>query len=158
MRSGCSDCDHPRVAVVLSAGGLRGAAHVGVLRELIRHEVSIDALVGVSAGAIVAAYYAAVGLSLDELVQDAERFRGRHLLAYSINVHCNPRFERALTRWCGVIPDRLRQLESATFERLHHGVQQLGIVCHDARAGRPCYFTASLNRGPALSDLVRASA
>ncbi len=147
-----------RVAVVLSAGGLRGAAHVGVLRALIRHGVPIDALIGVSAGAIVAAYYAAVGLSLDELVHDAEIFRGRHLLAYSLTVHSRHRFDPFIASFCGVIPDRLRQLEAATFERLHHGVRQLGIVCHDTRERRPRYFTAALNRGPALSDLVRASA
>ena len=40
-----------RVAVVLSAGGLRGAAHAGVLRQLVRHGIRIDAIVGVSAGA-----------------------------------------------------------------------------------------------------------
>src|SRR5688500_10922891 len=93
-----------RVAVVLSAGGLRGAAHVGVLRQLIRPGVVIDALVGVSAGAVVAAYYASVGLSLDELIADAEIFRGRHLFAHSLNVQCRRRFEGALKRWCGVIP------------------------------------------------------
>jgi NTE family protein len=147
-----------RVALVLSAGGLRGAAHVGVLRQLARHGVSIDTIVGVSAGAVVAAYYAAVGLSLDELVADADVFRGRHLLAYSVNVQSGRRFEPALRRWCGVIPERLHQLEAATFDRLHHGIRQLGIVCHDVRARRPRYFTASVNRGPALSDLVRASA
>jgi len=147
-----------RIAVVLSAGGLRGAAHVGVLRRLIQHGVSIDAIVGVSAGAIIGAYYAAVGLPIDELIHDAEVFRGRHILAYSLNVRSNRRFENTIVGWCGVIPDRLRQLESATFERLHHGIRQLGIVCHDTRARRPRYFTASLNRGPALGDLVRASA
>src|SRR4029453_2685568 len=104
-----------------SAGGLRGAAHLGVLRRLIRHGVPIAALVGVSAGAIVGAYYAAVGLSLDEMIADARTFRGRHLLTYSVNVHFDYRFEHALKRWCGVIPERLHQLESATFERLHHG-------------------------------------
>ena len=147
-----------RIALVLSAGGLRGAAHVGVLRQLIRQGVEIDAIVGVSAGAIVAAYYAAVGLSLDELIGDAEMFRGRHLLAYSLGVHFNRRFERTLRPWCGVIPDRLAQLEAATFEHLHHGIQHLGIVCHDVRARRPRYFSAAINRGPSLSDLVRASA
>jgi Patatin-like phospholipase len=48
-----------RIGVVLSAGGLRGAAHAGVLRQLVRHGVPLHAIVGVSAGAIVAAYYAA---------------------------------------------------------------------------------------------------
>jgi len=148
----------PRIAVVLSAGGLRGAAHVGVLRQLRRHDIPVHALVGVSAGAVIAAYYAAVGLSVDELIEDAARFRGRHLLTYSLNVRSGYRYERSLKRWCGVIPDRLCQLESARFERLHHGIQHLGIVCHDTRAQRPRYFSATQNRGPALSDLVRASA
>jgi NTE family protein len=147
-----------RVAVVLSAGGLRGAAHVGVLRRLVAHGVPIDAIVGVSAGAIVAAYYAAVGLEFDEFVHDAEMFRGRHLFAYSLNVHLSYRFERRLAAHCGVIPERLRQLESATFDRLYHGVRRLGIVCHDLRARRPRYFATARDQGVALSDAVRASA
>ncbi len=150
--------DWPRIAVVLSAGGLRGAAHVGVLRQLIRHGIPIDAIIGVSAGAVIAAYYAAVGLDVDELIADAEKFRGRHLLTYSLNVHLDYRFERALAPWCGVIPDRLRQLESASFDRLHHGVQRLGICCHDLSADRPCYFWTGSAEGAELHTVVRASA
>jgi predicted acylesterase/phospholipase RssA len=149
---------NPRIALVLSAGGLRGAAHVGVLRQLQRHRIPVHALVGVSAGAVIAAYYASVGLSVEELIEDAEQFRGRHLLAYSLNVQSGYRYEASLKRWCGVIPDRLRQLESASFEPLHHDIQHLGIVCHDTRARRPRYFSATHNRGPALSEVVRASA
>jgi NTE family protein len=147
-----------RVGLVLSAGGLRGAAHVGVLRALIRHGVPIDVVVGVSAGAIIGAYYAAVGLSLDELNEDAETFRGRHLMAYSLNVHLDYRFEATLARYCGVIPNRLRQLESASFERLHHGIQCLGITCHDVDRGQPRYFWTGRRHNPNLSDVVRASA
>ena len=55
-------CKRVRIGIVLSAGGLRGAAHVGVLRQLVRHGIPIDAIVGVSAGAVVGAYDAAVGL------------------------------------------------------------------------------------------------
>src|SRR5262249_33947313 len=145
-------------AVVLSAGGLRGAAHVGVLRRLMKHGVPIDAIVGASAGAIVGAYFASVGLELDELASDAETFRGRHILAYSLNVHFDYRHEDRLTAWCGVIPERLRQLQSASFPRLHPGVQSLGSVCHDVAARRPRYFWTGLERGPALYDVVRASA
>jgi NTE family protein len=147
-----------RIAVVLSAGGLRGAAHVGVLRELLRHRVPIDRIVGVSAGAVIAAYYAAVGLDLDELFADAERFRGRHLLAYSVNVHLKYRFDARVRRWCGVIPGRLRQLESATFDRLHHGVHRLGIVCHDLTSRQPVYFSTDQSHGVSLHEAVRASA
>ena len=119
--------DPIRIAVVLSAGGLRGAAHVGVLRELIRHGVPFDRIVGVSAGAVIAAYYAAVGLDLDDLIEDAERFRGRHLLAYSVNVHFDHRFEPRVGRWCGVIPNRLRQLEAVcdTLEALGRNANRM---------------------------------
>jgi NTE family protein len=147
-----------RIAVVLSAGGLRGAAHVGVLKRLVEHEIPIHALVGVSAGAVIAAYYAAVGLDLHELIRDAARFRGRHLLAHSLKVHLGGRLDARLNRWCGVIPDRLRQLDSASFDRLHHGVQRLGIVCHDRRTARPRYFCTGCDGGVGVNDAVRASA
>jgi len=143
---------------VLSAGGLRGAAHVGVLRRLVDEGVSIDVLVGVSAGAVIAAYYAAVGVSLDDLVLDAETFRGRHLLLHSINVQLGRRYAHVLDLRCGVIPARLRQLETATFNRLHHGVQRLGIGCHDIVAGAPRYFCTGADHGVALHDVVKASA
>lgn len=147
-----------RIGVVLSAGGLRGAAHAGVLRQLVRHHVPLHTIVGVSAGAVVAAYYAAVGLDLDEMIGDAAAFRGRHLVAHSVAVRCGARLGPGLRRWCGVIPDRLRQLEAATFDRLHHGVHGLGIVCHDLSSGRPRYFGTGCDQQVTLSDAVRASA
>jgi NTE family protein len=153
-----SDKEEVRIGVVLSAGGLRGAAHAGVLRQLVRHGVPLHAIVGVSAGAIVAAYYAAVGLELEEMIQDAETFRGRHLLAHSVAVRGGARLAPSLRRWCGVIPDRLRQLEAATFDRLHHGVHRLGIVCHDLSRGRARYFGTGCDQQVKLSDAVRASA
>jgi NTE family protein len=147
-----------RIGLVLSAGGLRGAAHVGVLRRLVDEGIPIHSIVGVSAGAVIAAYYAAVGLTLDELMADAEAFRGRHLLAHSVNVQSGHRIERHLASWCGVIPERLRQLELATFDRLHHNVQRIGIVCHDVKARQPRYFSTGCEQGVNLADVVRASA
>lgn len=143
---------------MLSAGGLRGAAHAGVLRRLVDSGVRIDAIVGVSAGAITAAYYAAVGLGVDELIRDAVSLRGRHLLMHSACVQLKGRFDSRLARWCGVIPERLRQLERATFDRLHHGIRALGVVCHDVRSGRPQYFATGSDSGVSLNDAVRASA
>jgi predicted acylesterase/phospholipase RssA len=147
-----------RIGLVLSAGGLRGAGHVGVLRALVRERIPIDVIVGVSAGAVAGAYYAAVGLDTDDLIADARTFRGRHLLTYSVNLHLGRRFDAALGPRCGVILDRLRQLEAAGFNRLHHGVRRLGIVCHDVAAGRPRYFATGLDHGASLHDVVRASA
>ena len=56
----------PRVALVLSGGGARGFAHVGVLRALQRMRVPVDLVAGVSMGAVVGGAYAA-GRSVDEL-------------------------------------------------------------------------------------------
>ena len=147
-----------RVGVVLSGGGLRGAGHVGVLQQLVAHEIPIHVIVGSSAGAVIAAYYAAVGLTLDELIADARCFRGRHLFAHSLNVRLQRRLDRWLRRFCGLIPARLEQLEHASFDRLHHGIRALGIVCHDLESGQPCYFATGCERGVRVSDVVRASA
>jgi NTE family protein len=137
---------------------LRGAAHVGILQRLSAHSIPIHIIVGSSAGAIVAAYYASVGLTVDELIADAQRFRGRHLMAHSLNVRLGLQFGRVLAKLSGIIPARLAQLERASFERLHHGVRGIGIVCHDTTTGRPCYFSTGHDRGAHVSDVVRASA
>ena len=147
-----------RIALVLSGGGLRGAGHIGVLEQLIAHDIPIDVIVGSSAGAIVAAYYAAVGLTLDELVRDARHFRGRHIIAHSLNVRLHHRLDRVLGKLSGLIPSRLEQLERATFDRLHHGIRAVGVVCHDLRSGRPRYFATGRDHGVRFSEVVRASA
>ena len=51
--------ERPRVGLVLGGGGARGAAHIGVLRELERLRIPIDAIAGTSMGAIVGGLYAA---------------------------------------------------------------------------------------------------
>lgn len=146
-----------RIGVVLSGGGLRGASHLGVLQQLVAHGIPIDVIVGSSAGAVIAAYYAAVGLTLDELIRDAAHFRGRHLLAHSLNVRMHGRVA-SLSRRSGLIPERLEQLAQASFDRLHHHVRAIGVVCHDVVNRRPSYFATGDDRGVRLSDVVRASA
>lgn len=47
-----------RVGVALSGGGIRGMAHIGVLKVLTEHNIPIDMISGTSAGAIIAAMYA----------------------------------------------------------------------------------------------------
>jgi NTE family protein len=157
-RSPCDANSTVRVAVVLSGGGLRGAGHIGVLQQLVAHDIPIDIIVGSSAGAVVAAYYAAVGLTLDELISDARKFCGRHLLAHSLNVRLAYRLDPILRGASGLIPTRLEQLECATFDRLHHGIRGLGIVCHELKTGRPRYFSTGSDWGVCVSDVVRASA
>ncbi|MEK8049482.1 patatin-like phospholipase family protein [Ideonella sp. DXS22W] len=48
----------PRVGLVLSGGGARGLAHVGVLKVLEQMQVPVDVIAGTSMGAIVGGLYA----------------------------------------------------------------------------------------------------
>jgi NTE family protein len=56
----------PRIGLVLSGGGARGIAHIGVLKVLEEQHVHIDAIAGTSMGAVVGGLYAS-GLSATEI-------------------------------------------------------------------------------------------
>ena len=58
--------DRPKVALVLSGGGARGAAHIGVIRLIEEMGIPIDIVTGTSMGAIVGALYA-VGYTAGEM-------------------------------------------------------------------------------------------
>ncbi|MEY4762677.1 MAG: hypothetical protein RLZZ200_2533 [Pseudomonadota bacterium] len=74
----------PRIGLVLSGGGSRGAAHVGVLKVLDELHVPVDAIAGTSMGAVVGGLYAAgySGREIEQVMsgvdwQDAFRDRPR---------------------------------------------------------------------------------
>ena len=56
----------PKICLVLSGGGARGAAHVGVLKVLEEYRVPIDCVVGTSMGSLVGAAYA-TGMTVPEM-------------------------------------------------------------------------------------------
>ena len=58
----------PRIGLVLSGGGARGAAHIGVLKTLESMHVPIDAIAGTSVGAVVGGLYAS-GMRASEIEQ-----------------------------------------------------------------------------------------
>src|ERR1700679_1680558 len=58
--------ERPRIGLVLSGGGARGAAHIGVLKMLDQLHVPIDVIAGTSMGAVVGGLYAS-GMSGDEI-------------------------------------------------------------------------------------------
>lgn len=83
----------PRIALVLSGGGARGLAHVGVLKALEKMRVPYDCIVGASMGAIAGGAFA-TGIS----TQDAERM-----------------VEQA--DWAGVFADRPRRSDIPYFRK-----------------------------------------
>ena len=56
----------PKIALVLSGGGAKGAAHIGVLKALEKYKVPVDYIVGTSVGSIVGAMYS-VGYTPEEI-------------------------------------------------------------------------------------------
>lgn len=60
--------ERPKIALVLSGGGARGGAHVGVLKVLEEYRIPIDMVVGTSMGSFVGGLYAS-----GESPQDIEK-------------------------------------------------------------------------------------
>ena len=56
-----------KVGLVMSGGGARGLAHIGVIKVLEENNIPIDYVAGTSMGAIVAALYA-MGYTPDEMI------------------------------------------------------------------------------------------
>ncbi|MDH3351950.1 MAG: patatin-like phospholipase family protein, partial [Gammaproteobacteria bacterium] len=46
LATALAHAERPRIGLVLGGGGARGAAHIGVLKELERQRVPIDAIAG----------------------------------------------------------------------------------------------------------------
>ncbi|HET9012965.1 MAG TPA: patatin-like phospholipase family protein, partial [Gemmatimonadaceae bacterium] len=67
-----------RIALVLGGGGLKGFAHIGVLRALAERGIVPDVYAGTSIGALIAGAYLA-GATIDELQTRAEALRKRQL-------------------------------------------------------------------------------
>jgi NTE family protein len=66
------------VGLVLSGGGTRGVAHIGVVRALLENRISPDCVAGASAGAIVGALYAA-GYAPSEMLEFFDKKNPFHL-------------------------------------------------------------------------------
>ncbi|OQY04138.1 MAG: hypothetical protein B6I20_03620 [Bacteroidetes bacterium 4572_117] len=56
----------PQIGLVLSGGGAKGVAHIGVLKILEKHKIPIDYITGTSMGSIIGALYA-IGYTADEI-------------------------------------------------------------------------------------------
>src|SRR5689334_24350773 len=67
-----------RVALVLGGGGMKGFAHIGVLRALEERGIKPSVYAGTSIGALIASA-AAGGLAVDDMAERARALRKRDL-------------------------------------------------------------------------------
>lgn len=80
----------PRVALVLSGGGSRGLAHIGVLEVLDSARIPIDLIVGTSMGSVIGGLYAA-GYSTKELERIATETNWSDILSIDDDSHRSDR-------------------------------------------------------------------
>ncbi|NOX37806.1 MAG: BamA/TamA family outer membrane protein [Calditrichaeota bacterium] len=99
-----------KVGLVLSGGGARGLAHIGVLKALEEHRIPVDLIVGTSIGSVIGGFYAA-GYSADQIIQIVHNIDWENLFTdetYRTNLFVSqkniPRRHVVQLRFDGFIP------------------------------------------------------
>ncbi len=128
----------PRLALVLAAGGLRGFAHVGVLRALSEIRIKPDLVVGASVGALVGSAWAA-GLPVERIESMAFDLDFRSMLRWSPGGGT-----RLEGRRIGALLD-----DALGVARFEHLATALAVVGTDRASGHPVAFNRGLI-GPAV--------
>jgi NTE family protein len=136
---------HLQIGLALSGGGVRGLAHIGVIKVLEREKIPIHLVTGTSMGGFIGASYA-IGLAPAEMEAEALRLSNpRQLL---------PLIDRGRSRRGFFQGNRLndylaRRLGERTFDQLR---LPLALVAVDLNAGKKVILREGL-----VLDAVRAS-
>jgi NTE family protein len=137
----------PKIGLVLSAGGARGLAHVGVIQVLEENHIPITAIAGTSMGAYVGAVYA-TGLNGTDLEQLAREIPNRKALKALLDFNIPP--TAGLIRGNKIRRHLERSLGEQTFEQMK---RPLIVVATDLDALQAHVFDS----GP-VAPAVHASA
>ncbi len=70
------------ISLALGGGGVKGVAHIGVLKALLEQAVTVQAVAGTSAGGIVGALFAA-GCSIDDMLKAVQKINSPHFYSRS---------------------------------------------------------------------------
>lgn len=132
-----------KTGLVLSGGGVKGVAHIGVIRALEENGISPDFIAGASAGALVGALYAA-GYSPGEMMdvfRDVPIFRLSHYAWGKPGLLNTEKFEGVLRDFFP--DDRFEALSKPLF-----------ITATDLNRGK----TAVFHQGPLIRPLLASAA
>jgi NTE family protein len=95
------------VALVLSSGGARGMAHIGVINALEKHGYKITSISGASMGALVGGIYAAGKLDvLENWFKQLDKRRVLSLVDITISANGLVKGEKVIREMEEMIPDR----------------------------------------------------
>lgn len=131
-------------------------AHVGILEVLAERGFRTTEMVGTSVGALIIAFYAAVGLDLPTMRRLGLGMTSRHLLAWAW-LRRAPEFLRSrFASRAGIIPQYLKRLAATSGRTLHHGVERIGMVAYDLNRNEELFFHSMQPEFP-LEDLTRGA-
>lgn len=131
------------IGIVLSGGGGRGIAHIGVLRALAEHGILPDHVAGASVGAIVGALYAA-GHSPAEMLEFFQKSSPFQVSRFSLTKPGIIDTNKVRSDFEAYFPDD-------SFEALP---RELRVVATDLTRGEPEVFDS----GPLIPALLASSA
>ncbi|MBI2518556.1 MAG: patatin-like phospholipase family protein [Opitutae bacterium] len=118
-----------RLGIVLSGGGTRGVAHIGVLRALLEHGIEPECVAGTSAGAVIGALYA-TGHSAERMMdffREIDPFSLTHMTFGKVGILDTLKF----------VPEFLRYFPDDSFEALQ---RKLYVVATDLLSGEAMVF------------------
>jgi NTE family protein len=138
-----SDLTGKTIGIVLSGGGVKGIAHVGILKALIERDIYPDVISGASAGALVGALYAD-GVSIDDMLLF---FKETPLLKYNFMTINKP----GLFDTDKYLPFFEDYLSTHRFEGLE---KKLTVVTTDLQKGQPVFF----DKGELFKPLLASAA
>lgn len=148
--------NHPVIGLALGGGGIRGAAHIGVLQELESSGIPINLIAGTSAGSIISALYAC-GLSPNEIEEISLDLKSTTLIDPNVNIISAAAmflkvvfdFVNLPTPWGALIPKGFIKGEKLGNFMKHHTkgcyfdktIIPLSIIAADIYSGREIVFT-----------------
>lgn len=169
-----------KIGVALSGGGIRGLAHIGVLKVLVENNIPIDLVSGTSAGAIVASMYAC-GYTPQQMQMMVQKLKMNEFI--DLNVTVGDLFKHGLKwlysgmfRFWSVLPTGL--IKGDKIEQYFYSLWQdrtvrdtqipLAVTAVDLNSADTIFFTSPVSNSRTilnaryyhntpLTDAVRAS-
>jgi NTE family protein len=152
----------PNIALVLSSGGARGFAHIGIIEELLKYNFNITSIAGTSMGSIIAGVYAAGKLNeFTEWACSVNRLGLFKLVDFTFSTRGFIKGDRVLNEIRKIVGDiNIEELEipyaavATDIIRQQEVVFREGCLFEAMRASMaiPTIFTPSVLNGKELID------
>lgn len=122
--------NQPKIGLVLSGGGAKGFAHVGVLKELEKAGVQVDYIGGTSMGSIIGGLYSA-GYSADQIEKIIDN-----------------------TDFMGLLRDKIPRREKPLFKKQHGEKYIVSLPIKEGNIGLPLGLSKGQNVLNFLTELL----